>query len=132
MEILKKIELSSFIDPRGDLVVIEENRHLPFCIKRIYYMFNLKPNEPRGFHAHKKTQQLAICLRGSCDMLIDNGHEKMKIEMNNPKNGILIDRMVWHEMSNFSSDCLLLLLASELYDENDYIRDYQIFLNNII
>lgn len=131
MEILKKIKLSSFEDYRGDLVAIEENMDLPFSIRRIYYMFNLKPNEPRGFHAHKKTQQLAICLRGSCTMLIDNGHEKTKIEMKDPKNGVLIDRMVWHEMHNFSSDCLLLLLASELYDENDYIRDYEIFLNEI-
>ncbi len=114
---------------RGSLVAIEELKDMPFEIKRVYYIFETKQDVRRGFHAHKALQQIAICVSGSCKFLFDNGKEKIdNIILDSPNKGLFIDKMVWHEMYDFSKDCVLLVLASEYYDEDDYIRDYDEFL----
>ncbi len=126
-----KIEIIDFDikgDERGFLIALEENKNIPFDLKRIYYIFGTKENIRRGFHAHKQLNQVAICLSGSCKMLMDDGVEKKTILLDTPEQGLLIRKMIWHEMFDFSKDCVLLVLASELYDENDYIRDYNKFI----
>ena len=116
-------------DERGKLIALEQFKDIPFEIKRIYYIFETKKEIKRGFHAHKKLQQVAICVNGSCKFLLDNGKEKVKdIVLDSPNKGLFIDKMIWREMYDFSEDCVLLVLASEYYDENDYIRDYDEFL----
>ncbi|MCO7051663.1 FdtA/QdtA family cupin domain-containing protein, partial [Proteus terrae] len=86
----------------------------------------------RGFHAHKKLKQLAICLKGSCDFIMDDGKKREKITLTSPDVGLIIDAMQWHEMHNFSEDCIILVLADDVYDESDYIRDYETFQKSII
>ncbi|MCF6439051.1 FdtA/QdtA family cupin domain-containing protein [Pseudoalteromonas luteoviolacea] len=129
MSFVREIELASLGDSRGELVVLEENKNIPFDIKRVYYIYGVDPKIPRGFHAHKETKQVAICLSGQCTMLMDDGKNKVNVLMNSPKQGVLIDVMQWHEMHDFSEDCILMVLASDLYNESDYIRDYNTFKN---
>ena len=125
------INLETLGDNRGHLIAIEGGRHVPFEIKRVYYLFDTKLDVARGFHAHKQVKQVAICLAGSCRFVMDNGINKKSIVLNSPSQGLLIDTMQWHEMHDFSSDCILLVLASDVYDESDYIRDYGHFLSLI-
>lgn len=126
-------ELISFIkfpvigDERGSLVALEANKQIPFDIKRVYYLFGMQPDLPRGFHAHKELVQVAICLKGSCDILMDDGSNKQVVTLSSPDKGLVIDIMQWHEMNNFSEDCVLMVLASDFYEESDYIRDYDVF-----
>lgn len=127
MSLLQKFNLRSKGDSRGELVILEAQRDIPFEIKRLYFLKNLDFSQPRGFHAHKELKQVAICISGSCKMLLDNGIEKETIEMNSHSEGVLIDSMVWHEMFEFSEDCIFLVLASDYYFESDYIRDYESF-----
>ncbi len=114
-------------DERGSLVAIEEQRDIPFAIRRVYHIFDTQDGVRRGLHAHRQLQQVMVCLKGSCQLLLDDGQEKMILNMQNNSRGILLDRMIWHEMYDFSSDCILLVLASDYYDESDYIRDYSEF-----
>jgi dTDP-4-dehydrorhamnose 3,5-epimerase-like enzyme len=114
-------------DARGPLVAIEALQDIPFEIKRVYYIFGTREDVRRGLHAHKKLQQVLICVHGSCTILLDNGAEREEIILNNPTQGLFVDRMIWREMYNFSSDAVLLVLASEHYNEEDYIRDYKEF-----
>jgi dTDP-4-dehydrorhamnose 3,5-epimerase-like enzyme len=123
----KLIDLPVFKDHRGSLVAIEGQRNIPFEIKRIYYILGTENNEPRGFHAHKNLQQLMVCLKGSCVLTLDNGKSKSKVLLNNPGQGIIVDKMVWREMSEFTKDCIILVLANDYYKEDDYIRNYQDF-----
>ncbi|WP_032496444.1 FdtA/QdtA family cupin domain-containing protein [Hydrogenivirga sp. 128-5-R1-1] len=126
---VKFIEFDIKGDERGKLIALEQFKNIPFEIKRVYYIYNLKNNIPRGFHAHKNLQQVAICIRGGCKFLLDNGKEKVKdIILDSPNKGLFIDKMIWHEMYDFSEDCVLIVLASDYYDESDYIRDYEEFL----
>ena len=127
MSLVKLIELPNFDDDRGGLVAIESNQSIPFAVKRLYYIFNTV-DKPRGFHAHIDLKQVAICLKGSCRFILDDGHQKEEIVLNSAAQGLLIEGLTWREMHDFSEDCVLLVLASEHYDENDYIRDYQGFL----
>lgn len=128
---VKLIQLQKRGDARGALVALEENKNIPFPIKRVYYLFNTQDGVRRGFHAHKKLKQVAIAVRGSCRFLLDDGNEKIEILLDNPAQGLLIESYVWREMYDFSPDCVLMVLADDLYDENDYVRDYQIFLSSI-
>lgn len=114
-------------DAKGYLTALESERNVPFSIKRVYYIYDTAPEVRRGFHAHRQTRQLAICLRGSCRFHMDDGREKQTIDLSSCTQGLLIEPMVWHEMDGFSPDCLILVLASEYYDESDYIRDYPTF-----
>ncbi|HEX3012019.1 MAG TPA: FdtA/QdtA family cupin domain-containing protein [Syntrophomonadaceae bacterium] len=115
-------------DERGSLIAIEENKDVPFPIKRIYYIFDVHDEATRGMHAHKTLRQVLVCVKGSCKILLDDGYERKSVALSEASRGLLVNVMVWHEMYDFSSDCVLLALASDFYDENDYIRDYPAFL----
>ena len=120
------IDLYSKSDDRGSLVIAEAQKNIPFNINRVYCLYNLN-EEPRGFHAHKELQQVVVCLAGSCKFLLDNGREKVIVDLSIKSAGLFVDKMIWHEMYDFSSDCVLMVLASEHYDEGDYIRKYNEF-----
>ena len=124
---MEKIKLKILGDERGSLVVLESNISVPFEIKRVYYIYGTQNNVSRGFHAHKELRQLAVCVSGSCRLLLDDGKSKKNIILNNPSEGLLIGNLIWREMHDFSSDCVLMVLANEYYDELDYIRDYEKF-----
>lgn len=124
---IKFIQFQSHGDERGSLVALEDNKNIPFTIKRVYYLFNTKEGVHRGFHAHKKLKQLAVVLKGSCRFLLDDGKEKIDFLLDNPKQGLFIESYVWREMYDFSDDCVLLVLADSFYDEDDYIRNYDEF-----
>jgi dTDP-4-dehydrorhamnose 3,5-epimerase-like enzyme len=115
-------------DERGLLAVMEQGKQVPFDIKRVYFLYGTEQNVRRGFHAHRQLRQFAVCAAGSCTMLLDDGKQKQEIRMDSPGQGLMIEPMVWHEMFDFSPDCVLLVLASDIYDESDYIRDYPEFL----
>ena len=125
----KKLTFLTKGDERGNLIALEENKNIPFDIKRVYYIFDNKEGVRRGFHAHKNLEQVLICVSGSCDILLDDGKEKSIIKLENRNEGLFIEKMVWREMFNFSADCVLMVLASDYYDEKDYIRDYNDFKN---
>ena len=127
MSLVKWINFPSLGDDRGSLVALEGAKTVPFEIKRVYYIFGTQPGVARGFHAHRKLQQVAVCVTGKCCMVLDDGKTRENAWLDSPNKGLVIGDMVWHEMHDFSSDCVLLVLASEYYDELDYIRDYQIF-----
>lgn len=132
MKLVNTIEFQKLGDERGSLVSLEQNKNIPFEVKRIYYIFGTKEGVSRGFHAHKNLEQVAICVKGSCRFLLDDGKNKEEIVLNDPSIGLYISNVTWREMHDFSEDCVLIVLASELYDENDYIRDYQDFQNQKI
>lgn len=126
--LVKLIDFPPLGDDRGSLVALEANKTVPFDIKRVYYIFGTKQGVARGFHAHKALKQVAVCVTGSCRMVLDNGYQKEEVLLDSPMKGLVIEGMVWREMHDFSPDCVLLVLASEHYDEADYIRDYDDFL----
>jgi dTDP-4-dehydrorhamnose 3,5-epimerase-like enzyme len=126
MSLINLINFSNLGDTRGSLIAIEGSDDIPFPIKRVYYIYDTK-GVSRGFHAHIKLKQVAICLSGKCRILLDNGYKKEEVNLDSPHEGLLIDRMIWREMHDFSDDCVLLVLASENHDESDYIRDYKKF-----
>ncbi len=115
-------------DERGMLVALEQYGDIPFEIKRVYYMYQTKKDVRRGFHAHKSLQQILVWIHGSCKVLLDNGTEKKTISLERPYEGLYVANNMWREMYNFSEDAVLLVLASEMYQEEDYIRDYEEFL----
>jgi dTDP-4-dehydrorhamnose 3,5-epimerase-like enzyme len=126
--IVDLIKFNVFSDDRGSLVSLEENKNIPFTIKRIFYIYGTPVNSRRGFHAHKNLKQVITCVSGSCKILLDNGVMKRNVELNSINNGLIVESMIWHEMFDFSEDCILMALASELYREDDYIRNYDEFL----
>lgn len=129
-----KYELNDFQtlgDDRGSLIAIEEGYNTSFDIKRVYYIFDTKKDVERGFHAHINLKQIAVAVKGSCTFVLDNGEKREKIELNNPNQGLYIEGLIWREMKNFSEDCVLMVLASEHYDESDYIRSYDKFLEEL-
>lgn len=115
-------------DDRGSLVALEGEKSVPFAIRRVYYLFGTKLGVARGFHAHQKLQQVAVCVTGRCRMVLDDGRQREEVWLDSPTQGLLICNMIWREMHDFSPDCVLLVLASEHYDETDYIRNYDQFL----
>lgn len=125
------IDFKTLGDDRGSLIAIEEGYNTPFPIKRVYYIFDTKQGVERGFHAHKNLQQLCIVVKGSCTFVLDNGNDRKEVVLNNPSQGLLLENLIWREMKDFSSDCVLVVLASEHYDESDYIRDYDKFLEEV-
>ncbi len=118
-------------DSRGQLVALEEFRDIPFQIRRVYYMYDTGAGVVRGRHAHRSLEQILICIHGSCKILLDNGYEKKIVPLERPYEGLYVANDMWREMYDFSPDAVLLVLASELYDEKDYIRDYDEFLKFI-
>lgn len=131
MTLIKKINFDVFGDERGSLISLETHKNIPFDIKRIYYIFNTKTGVSRGFHAHRNLKQVVICLSGSCDFTLDDGKTRESITLDKPNEAIYIENYQWREMHNFSSDCVLIVIASEHYSEDDYIRDYDLFLKEI-
>ncbi|WP_324722718.1 FdtA/QdtA family cupin domain-containing protein [Lelliottia sp. JS-SCA-14] len=125
------IPLQKHGDERGMLVALEQAKNVPFEIKRVYYMFGTQDNVRRGYHAHKELRQLAIPVNGSCRFMLDDGQEKVEILLDNPALGLLIEPHMWHEMYDYSQDCILLVLASDVYDESDYIRNYEEFVERL-
>jgi len=114
-------------DDRGSLVALEAKFTVPFEVKRVYYIFGTKFGVSRGFHAHRELQQVAICVTGKCRMLVDDGMRREEVWLDSPTKGLLIGDLVWREMHDFSPDCVLLVLANQHYNENDYIRSYDEF-----
>lgn len=114
-------------DVRGNLSFIEENRQIPFQIKRVYYLYDVPSGATRGGHAHKALHQVVIALSGSFEIILDDGYNKRSFFLNRPHYGIYIPPRVWRELENFSSNSVALSLVSEVYDESDYIRNYDAF-----
>ncbi|HAB26413.1 MAG: hypothetical protein CMP05_09600 [Xanthomarina sp.] len=127
---LELIEIPKIEDKkgRGNLSVIEKDC-IPFSVKRVYYLYDVPSNAYRGGHAHKNLYQFLIALSGSFDVVLDDGNQKTKITLNKPNKGLLIPNGIWRELENFSSGSVCLVLASEEYDESDYIRNYKKFLS---
>ena len=118
-------------DERGMLVALEQTKEIPFQIKRVYYMFDTVPSCRRGYHSHRNLQQVLICVHGSCCIHVDDGHSSEEVVLDSPCVGLYLANNVWREMYNFSEGAVLISLASELYDENDYQRDYQSFIETV-
>lgn len=131
MSLIQLIDLSPLGDERGSLVALEGLKSVPFEIKRVYYIFATQQGVSRGFHAHKQLKQVAVCVTGRCRLVLDDGNQREAVWLDSPTKGILIKEMVWREMYDFSEDCVLLLLASEYYDEADYIRDYADYIETV-
>lgn len=115
-------------DDRGLLVAIEGESDVPFAIARVYYVYGTTPGTTRGQHAHRALNQLAVAVQGSCTMLLDDGATKASVRLDDPAKGLILSSMIWREMTNFTDDCVLMVLADAVYDEADYIRDYNDFL----
>ena len=128
----KLIDFHIFGDERGSLVSLEANKNIPFDIKRVYYIFDTKNDIVRGKHAHKNLQQILIAISGSCKVLVDNKKEKQIFGLSNPAKGLYIENNVWREMFEFSKDCVLLVLASEIYNKEDYIFNYEEYKSEYI
>lgn len=118
-------------DERGQLIAIEEQKDIPFSIKRVYYMYDTGEGVVRGHHAHKSLEQILVCVHGSCKIRLDNGREKKIVALEKPYEGLYVSNAMWREMYDFSPDAVLMVFASELYDEDDYIRDYEEFLKYV-
>ncbi|EHC06315.1 WxcM-like domain-containing protein [Shewanella baltica OS625] len=131
MSLINIINFPVLGDGRGTLVALEANRQIPFEIKRVYYIYGTAQGVARGFHAHKALKQVAICLKGSCRFVMDDGKDKQEVILAKPDKGLLIDAMQWHEMYDFSNDCVLMVLADQVYDESDYIREYSKFIEAV-
>jgi hypothetical protein len=122
------IDLPKIADPRGNLTFVEGGRHVPFEIKRVYYLYDVPGGAERGGHSHAKLQQLIIAMSGSFDVVLDDGAQRKRIHLNRSYFGLYIPSMIWREIDNFSSGAVCLVLASERFSEADYFRDYEQFL----
>jgi dTDP-4-dehydrorhamnose 3,5-epimerase-like enzyme len=124
----KIIDLPKITDPRGNLTFIEGGRHIPFEIRRVYYLYDVPGGAERGAHGHRTLQQFVVAMSGSFDVILNDGYDTKKIHMNRSYYGLYIAPMMWREITNVSSGAVLMVLASEFYDESDYFRDYQKYL----
>ena len=121
------IDLPRIPDYRGNLTFIEGGSHVPFDIKRVYYLYDVPGGAERGGHAHKELQQLIVAMSGSFDVVLDDGIMKKRVHLNRSYQGLYLPRMIWRELDNFSSGSVCMVLASQKYNENDYIRNYAYF-----
>jgi len=112
----------------GNLISLEEFKNIPFEIKRVYYIYGADPSVSRGAHAHKESNQVLISVHGSCEILLDDGKEQKRVVIDKPNKGLLQKSMIWGEMQHFSEDCVLMVIADSFYSVDDYIRDYDQFL----
>lgn len=131
IENCKIIDLPKIYEPRGNLTFIEAGRHIPFDIKRVYYLYDVPGGSERGGHAHKGLHQLIIAMSGSFDIHINDGGQTKTFHLNRSYNGLYICPMIWREIDNFSSGAVCMVLASNFYDEADYYRDYDEFVADI-
>ncbi len=129
LEIGEFIDIPRIADPRGNLAVVEKDT-VPFEIKRIYYLYDVPSGAYRGGHAHIVQKEFLIALSGSFDVLLDNGDKKEKVTLNRPNKGLLIKEGIWRELDNFSSGAICLVVSSDVYEEQDYIREYTDFINS--
>ena len=127
IEDAKIIQLSKFLDPRGNLSVIEECKDIPFKIQRTYWIYDVPGGEIRGGHAYKENQEFIVALSGSFDVVLDDGKSKKTFSLNRSYYGLYVPNGLWRQMENFSTNSLALVLSSTEYDEADYIRDYDVF-----
>ncbi len=127
----KIIDLVKIVDPRGNLTVAEGCKDVPFDVKRVYWVYDVPAGENRGGHAHKKCQEFIIALSGSFHVTLDNGREQVTVLLNHPYQGLFVDTSTWRTLDDFSSGAVCLVLASESFDEADYIREYDAFLEYI-
>ena len=126
------IDLNKFLDPRGNLTVVEQRRNVPFEVKRVYWVYDVPSGEWRGGHAHKQCKEFIVAVSGSFDVTLDNGRGiKNTIHLNHPYQGLIVDTNIWRTLEDFSSGAVCLVLASELFEEEDYIREYEEFLRNV-
>ena len=123
----RMLELPKIHDPRGNLTYIEGHQHVPFAIERVYYLYDVPGGSDRGGHAHKTLHQFIVAMSGSFDVVLDDGREKKRVHLSRSYNGLYLCPMIWRELDNFSSGSVCLVLASEPYDEADYLRDYDTF-----
>jgi dTDP-4-dehydrorhamnose 3,5-epimerase-like enzyme len=123
------LKFNDFTDKYGHLTPIEGKSDIPFEIKRVYYITNVQKDVTRGFHSHRKLHQVLLCLNGSIKIRVKNPNEEEVIELNNPSIGLYIGPLIWREMFDFSEGSVLLVLASDYYNENDYIRNYDFYLD---
>ena len=130
MHVIKYVFQPHGVD-RGQLIALEEFKDIPFAIKRVYYMYDTAQGVVRGYHAHKTLEQILVCIHGSCKIKLDNGKEQKVVLLEKPYEGLYISSNIWREMYDFSVDAVLVVLASQLYDESDYIRDYNEFLKMV-
>ena len=128
---IERVQLQQHGDDRGMLVALEKDRNVPFDIRRVYYMFATRSEVHRGQHAHRNLNQLAVTVRGSVTFLLDDGSGPVEVVLDDPSRGLLIGRMVWRDLYDFSEDCVLMVLADQLYDPADYITDYDDFLSEV-
>ncbi|MDQ6990709.1 MAG: FdtA/QdtA family cupin domain-containing protein [Mariprofundaceae bacterium] len=122
------IKLPKISDPRGNLTFIEGGAHIPFEIKRVYYLYDVPGGAERGAHGHRELRQLIVAVSGSFDVILNDGKKKKNFHLNNPSEGLLVCPMIWRDITNFSSGSVCFVLASKEYDEEDYYRDYASFL----
>lgn len=125
----RMIQLPKITDPRGNLSFIESGQHVPFDIQRVYYLYDVPGGSDRGSHAHKTLHQFIIAMSGSFDVVLNDGREIRRFHLNRSYNGLYVCPMMWRDLDNFSSGSVCMVLASNHYDERDYIRDYQVFLS---
>ena len=125
------LQFSAIFDPRGDLTALEYEKDIPFLIKRVYYLYNVPAGAERGGHAHKQLRQVLIALSGSFTVKLNDGSGVQSYFLNNPRCGLLLDRLVWREIVDFSNGAVCLCLASEQYNPDDYVRDQQEFLRRV-
>ena len=129
---VKVVQLQPIGDATGSLIALESStKNIPFEIKRVYYIFDTTPGTIRGNHAHKELKQILIALSGSCTVVCDDGEKRKEYTLDWPSKGLYIEGMIWREMKNFSKGSVLMVLASEKYDEGDYIRNYDTFLEQL-
>ncbi len=131
LERCKIINLPKISDPRGNLTFMEGERHVPFAIQRVYYLYDVPGGAERGGHAHYGLHQLIIAMSGSFDVVLDDGREKARFHLNRSYYGLYVCPMIWRELDNFSSGAVCLVLASNRYDEADYFRSYDDFLRAV-
>ena len=128
---IKLIDLPKITDPRGNLTFAEGDGHVPFAVKRAYWVYDVPAGESRGGHAHKRLRQLVVALSGSFHVTLDNGRERATVLLNHPWQALLIETNTWRTLDDFSSGAVCLVLASEHYEEDDYIYDYDEFLRYV-
>ena len=131
LDLCKIVDLPKISDPRGNLTFIEGGRHVPFDIKRVYYLYDVPGGADRGAHAHKDLHQLIVAMSGSFDVVLDDGTRKHRFHLNRSYFGLYICPMMWRELDNFSSGSVCMVLASERFDESDYHRDYASFMQDV-